>query len=98
MIRVEAYKAQTGLTQCYNCQQFGHCGQTDVGATISIETARKKIIRSPLRLAVTVNWLRERSHIPPTTEAAKKQRRISKKRKRRSLRVGNQQAEFSLQD
>jgi hypothetical protein len=23
-IRVEAYKAQTGLTQCFNCQKFGH--------------------------------------------------------------------------
>jgi hypothetical protein len=23
-IRVEAYKAQTGVTQCHNCQQFGH--------------------------------------------------------------------------
>jgi hypothetical protein len=23
-IRVEAYKAQNGLTQCYNCHQFGH--------------------------------------------------------------------------
>jgi hypothetical protein len=23
-IRVEAYKALNGLTQCYNCQQFGH--------------------------------------------------------------------------
>jgi hypothetical protein len=23
-IKVEAYKAQTGLTQCYNCQKFGH--------------------------------------------------------------------------
>jgi hypothetical protein len=23
-VKVEAYKAQTGLTQCYNCQQFGH--------------------------------------------------------------------------
>jgi hypothetical protein len=23
-IRIEAYKAQTGLTQCYDCQQFGH--------------------------------------------------------------------------
>jgi hypothetical protein len=23
-IKVEAYKAQNGLTQCYNCQQFGH--------------------------------------------------------------------------
>jgi hypothetical protein len=22
-IRVEVYKAQTGLTQCYNCQKFG---------------------------------------------------------------------------
>jgi hypothetical protein len=22
--RVEAYNAQTGLTQCHNCQQFGH--------------------------------------------------------------------------
>jgi hypothetical protein len=24
MINVEAYRARTGLTQCYNCQQFGH--------------------------------------------------------------------------
>jgi hypothetical protein len=23
-IKVEAYEAQTGLTQCYNCQKFGH--------------------------------------------------------------------------
>jgi hypothetical protein len=23
-IRVEAYRAQSGLTQCHNCQQFGH--------------------------------------------------------------------------
>ncbi|XP_023721037.1 uncharacterized protein LOC111871883 [Cryptotermes secundus] len=23
-IKVEAYRAQSGLTQCYNCQQFGH--------------------------------------------------------------------------
>jgi hypothetical protein len=23
-ISVEAYRAQTGLTQCHNCQQFGH--------------------------------------------------------------------------
>jgi hypothetical protein len=24
MIKVETYRARTGLTQCYNCQQFGH--------------------------------------------------------------------------
>jgi hypothetical protein len=24
VIRVEAYRAQNGLTQCFNCQQFGH--------------------------------------------------------------------------
>jgi hypothetical protein len=23
-VKVEAYRAQTGLTQCYNCQKFGH--------------------------------------------------------------------------
>jgi hypothetical protein len=23
-IRVQAYRAQSGLTQCHNCQQFGH--------------------------------------------------------------------------
>jgi hypothetical protein len=23
-IRVEAYRAQNSLTQCHNCQQFGH--------------------------------------------------------------------------
>jgi hypothetical protein len=24
ILKVEAYRAQTGLNQCYNCQQFGH--------------------------------------------------------------------------
>jgi hypothetical protein len=24
IIKVELYRAQTGLTQCYNCQNFGH--------------------------------------------------------------------------
>jgi hypothetical protein len=24
IIKVEVYRAQTGLTQCYNCQKFGH--------------------------------------------------------------------------
>jgi hypothetical protein len=24
IIKVESYRAQTGLTQCYNCQNFGH--------------------------------------------------------------------------
>ena len=24
IVQVEAYRARTGLTQCYNCQQFGH--------------------------------------------------------------------------
>jgi len=24
IVKVEAYRAQTGLTQCHNCQQFGH--------------------------------------------------------------------------
>jgi hypothetical protein len=24
VMKVETYKAQTGLTQCYNCQRFGH--------------------------------------------------------------------------
>jgi hypothetical protein len=23
-VKVEAYRAQSGLTQCYNCQKFGH--------------------------------------------------------------------------
>jgi hypothetical protein len=27
-IRVEAYRAQTGLNQCHNCQQFGHVWAT----------------------------------------------------------------------
>jgi hypothetical protein len=49
IIKVEAYRAQSGLTQCYNCQQFGHvwancsnrlvaCG---VGGGICIRNARK---------------------------------------------------------
>jgi hypothetical protein len=24
IVKVEAYRPETGLTQCYNCQQFGH--------------------------------------------------------------------------
>jgi hypothetical protein len=26
IIKVELYRAQTGLTQCYKCQNFGHVG------------------------------------------------------------------------
>jgi hypothetical protein len=28
IIKVEAYRTQNGLTQCYNCQQFGHVWET----------------------------------------------------------------------
>jgi hypothetical protein len=34
IIKVELYRAQTGLTQCYNCQNFGHVGQEQ--ATLSM--------------------------------------------------------------
>jgi hypothetical protein len=63
-IRVEAYKAQTGLTQCYNCQQFGHiwanCRQPPrcmwCGAVTCTRNGRKKTVQLRYRHAATASW------------------------------------------
>jgi hypothetical protein len=45
IIQVEAYRARTGLTQCYNCQQFRQIGQIARNAQAScgaeVDTAIK---------------------------------------------------------
>jgi hypothetical protein len=47
VIRVEAYRAQSGLTQCHNCQQFGHvwanCKQMLIAAKGHQECGKGKI-------------------------------------------------------
>jgi hypothetical protein len=76
-IGVEAYRAQNGLTQCHNCQQYGHvwanwkqpprclwCG----GATCTNCAPKKKKL-PPIQLVVTASWWRERSSIQPTIGA-----------------------------
>jgi hypothetical protein len=76
-IKVEEYKAQSGLTQCYNCQQFGHvwanckipplCG---AGADTCTKNARKKG-RLPLcQAAATASCWKVKTHTPPTLGAA----------------------------
>jgi hypothetical protein len=61
-IKVEAYRAQTGLTQCHNCQQFGHvwanyrqptvvCGAV---ADTCTRSAQRRDTLLPLQHATTV--------------------------------------------
>jgi hypothetical protein len=72
IINMEAYRAQIGLTQCYNCQQFGHvwanCKQPpnvySLGAAISTGNSPKRITGSPYELAATASSQKERSHTP----------------------------------
>jgi hypothetical protein len=74
VIRVEAYMAQSGLTQCQNCQQFGHvwanCKQSPrclwCGGGNLHKNARRMITLPPLQLTVTASWRRERNPIQPT--------------------------------
>jgi hypothetical protein len=77
-IKVEAYRSQNPLAQCYTCQKFGHvwanckqpprclwCG----GGHLHRDCPEKgKLFRN--WHAVTANWRKERRHIPPTTAAA----------------------------
>jgi hypothetical protein len=74
-IKVESYKSQNALMQCYNCQKCGPtannlpavCG---VGAATCIETVWRKRIHLQHRHAATASWLKERQHLLPTTAAA----------------------------
>jgi hypothetical protein len=73
-IKVEAYRGQTGLTQCHNCQQFGrvwdNCKQPPPPVVCGEETAtctrsaQRKLTLLLLRRAATAGWRRETNHIP----------------------------------
>jgi hypothetical protein len=64
-IKVESYKSQNDLTQCYNCQKFGHvwanCKQPPppavcgVGTATCIETVRRKRMHLQHRHAATAS-------------------------------------------
>jgi hypothetical protein len=78
--RVEAYRAQNGLTQCHNGQQFGNlpvvCG---AGAATCTKSALKETTLPPLQLVVTASWRRERHPIPPIVGDAGTRRRRCKR-------------------
>jgi hypothetical protein len=86
-ISVEAYRAQTGLMQCHNCQQFGHvwanCRQPPrcygAGAATSTKSVLRKVTPLQLQLAVTASWQRGRKPILPIIEAADTPRRSFRK-------------------
>jgi hypothetical protein len=77
-IKVESYKCQDALTQCYNCQKFGHvwanCKQPPrclwCGGGHMHRDCPEKENASSTPAAATANWLKERQYIPPTAEAA----------------------------
>jgi hypothetical protein len=66
VIKVEAYRAQTSLMQCYDCQIFGHvwanCKQPPdahgVEAATSIKYALNRTRRHQFLSAATASWLR----------------------------------------
>jgi hypothetical protein len=77
-ITVEPYRAQTGLTQCHNCQQFGHvwanCRQPPRCMWCGGGHLHKECKETLLahQHAATVGWRRERKPIPPTIGIAGK--------------------------
>jgi hypothetical protein len=75
-IKVEAYKSQNALTQCFNCQKLSHiwenykqpaaaCG---VGAATCIERGRGKTLLQHQH-AATGSWQKEKQHIQQITVA-----------------------------
>jgi hypothetical protein len=68
-IKVEAYKSQSGLTQCHNCKQPPHCLWWG-GAATSTGNARKRIRMNLHRFAAIVSWRMGRNPTQLTTEAA----------------------------
>jgi hypothetical protein len=70
-IKVELYKSQFALTQCHNCQQFGH---VPVACVVEVATstgsAQKRVRKIQHRLAAIVSWQKEKDHIHQPTEAA----------------------------
>jgi hypothetical protein len=85
-IRVEVYRAQNGLTQCHNCQQFGHvwanCKQPPRclwrgGGTRS---ALRRGTHLPPEHAATAGWRKKENHILPIIGVADTKRRSCRKR------------------
>jgi hypothetical protein len=83
VIRLEAYRAQNGLTRCFNCRQLGHvwanrrqpphcCG---VEAATRIRSALRRRKKTPPPTAATAVYRKEMDPILPATEAAATQRR-----------------------
>jgi hypothetical protein len=79
-IRADMSKAQTGLTQCYNCQKFGHvwancnppplCMWRREWAVTCTRSAQKRATQHRSRLAATASCWTKRNLIPPAIEAA----------------------------
>jgi hypothetical protein len=59
-IRVEAYRAQNALTQCNNCQQFGHVWANCKQPPRCLWCGRHFHKDCPHQHAVTAGWRRER--------------------------------------
>jgi hypothetical protein len=83
MIVVEAYRAQADLTQCYNCQQFGHvwanCKEPPRCLWCGGGHLRKECPRRPTtnrgQIAAIVRWGLKRSRTLLTAGAADSRRR-----------------------
>jgi len=66
VIKVEAYRAQNGPTQCYNCQSSAMSGPTanrppgafGVEDAISLKNTLKRGRRNPHQTAAIANWVR----------------------------------------
>jgi hypothetical protein len=90
-IRVEAYSVQYGLTQCHNCQQFGHvwancrqpprclwCG----GGTCTRSALKRTTLLLPQHAVIASCW-RVKTPIQLTIEAAGMRRRGCRRRPHR---------------
>jgi hypothetical protein len=82
-IRVEAYKNQTGLTQCYNCQKFVHanCNQPSpcmcCGCGHLHKECPEKANNTSAPASASACWQTERNPTCPSIEAAATQRKRS---------------------
>jgi hypothetical protein len=84
IIKAEAYKAKNSLTQCFNCQKFGHISENannpldicGVGAVTYIRSALELINRrTSYQTVATGNQKMESSPTPPTTVSSATQQR-----------------------
>jgi hypothetical protein len=90
-IRAEAYEAQTGLMQYYNCQKFSHvwtnCEQPPCcmwwGVVTCTSIAWKRTIQHQYRHAATASWWTQRNLTLATIEATGMPRKRCKRKSRR---------------